>query len=101
MDYRGSGVGQKQSRRPLPVAWVADLPAGGRQEIGGLVEGEHRAGRLPQLGHPMPEAGARLRGRAADGNADREEGASRLDLAELGEDAFILRPLQVDGDALE
>ena len=47
MIWCGGGVGEQQSRGPLPVAWLPDLPAGGRQEIGGLVEGEHRAGRLP------------------------------------------------------
>ena len=59
-----------------------------------------RAG-FPHLGHPLLEAGARLRGRAADGNADRQEAADLCDLAELAQDAFILLPLQVDGDAFE
>jgi hypothetical protein len=101
MRWCASGVGQQQSRGPLPAARLADLPAGGRQEGGGLAEGDYHAGRLPHLSHPLLEPGARLRGRAVDGNADREEAAHGCDLAELCEDAFILLALQVDGDAFE
>lgn len=81
----GGGAGQQQAGRPLPAADLSYLPAGG------LVEGEHRAGRLPYLGHPPLEPDAGPRGRAVDGDAHRE-GAAGGDVARGVRGGSVLHP---------
>jgi hypothetical protein len=63
--------------------------------------GELRPGGLAELGHPLPEAAARLRARGGDGDADRQLAAVGRDLAKGGGNPLDDRALQVDGDALE